>query len=117
MPDRDQSIDPHQLGFRLHHPAGQQLEQLTSAIVRLAEAVERQVVSLGSSPLSRYTKPPDDRYGMVDERAMAQHLQISPRTLGEHRRRGRLPGCWIRNGGRIWWRVAETCEAWGRGIA
>lgn len=110
----------------------EQLDRLIASIQRQAAATERhaqaieqlvRVLSaeskksgLGDPAGTLYTRPPSGSE-LVDEKMMAAALDISDRTLGRHRRAGRLPGCWIRNGGRIFWRVAETQEAWERGIA
>ena len=48
---------------------------------------------------------------------MAQMLNIPQRTLANLRRQGRLPKCWLKNGRRVLWRVAETLETWKKGIA
>ncbi len=110
----------------------EQLDRLIASVERHVAATERQaqaieqlvrVISadlkksgLGGATETLYTRPPESS-DLVDEKTMAAALNISPRTLGRHRRAGRLPGCWIRNGGRILWKVAETREAWERGIA
>ncbi len=99
---------------------GGEIRELVKAVSRLAAAMESQrdirEKGLGGAESTRYTRPPNAA-DLVDEKTMAGILNISGRTLGRHRRAGRLPGCWIRNGGRILWRVAETQEAWERGIA
>lgn len=89
---------------------------LAAAINRLAAAVEEHNRSLGSAATTRYTRPPNGP-DLVDERTMAGILSISYRTLGKHRRDGRLPGCWVRNGGRIFWIVDDTVAAWRGGVA
>ncbi len=95
---------------------GTRIEELTAALNRLAVVIERQAGGLGVAENSRYTTPPES-LGLVDEKTMAAVLNTSHRTLGKHRRDGRLPGCSLRNGGRILWRVEETVAAWRKGIA
>ena len=92
------------------------LMRIADALDRLVEGIEHPNKRLGEGDGTRYTRPPESS-GLLDEKTMAAALNISKRTLGRHRRDGRLPGCWLRNGGRILWRVAETHEAWERGIA
>jgi hypothetical protein len=90
------------------------MDRLARAVERLAGAIERQSEGLGPAAKPRYSRPPTE---LATEPEMAAILHISGRTLARHRRDGRLPGCWIRNGGRVVWRVAETQAAWERGIA
>ena len=92
------------------------IEELIAAIDRLAGAIEQQNQRLGDGDSSRYTRSSNDS-DLLDERTMAGFLNISYRTLGRHRRAGRLPGCSLRNGGRILWRKDETTAVWQRGIA
>ena len=92
------------------------LYRIAQGVGRLAAALENLWGGLGDPVNTRYTSPPQAS-GLVDEKTMAATLGISNRILGKYRREGRLPGCWIRNGGRIHWRVAETLETWKRGIA
>ena len=92
------------------------LTRIADALDRLVKGIEKQNKRLGGDDGTRYTRPPGD-LDLVDENTMAAALNISKRTLGRHRRDGRLPGCWVRNAGRILWRVAETRKAWERGIA
>ena len=100
------------------------IDSVTDSLNRIADGIDRLITviekrsnaGLGGAAEPRYTRPPGDS-GLTDERSMAGILGISSRTLARYRRDGRLPGCWVRNGGRIWWRVAETREAWARGIA
>jgi len=64
---------------------------------------------------SRYRmRSTDDE--VVDEATMAQLLDIPTRTLARYRREGRTPGCWLKNRRRIHWHVAQTIDAWKRGI-
>ena len=84
------------------------IRQLAAAVKQLAVAIEQQAGVLGSATDPRYTRPPAEESALVDEGSMAKILNISRRTLGTYRRQGRLPGCWLRNGGRVLWRVAET---------
>ncbi len=93
-----------------------QTDNLTAAINRLAAAVENLPERLGVPPESRYTQPSENAE-LVVEKKMAQTLDIPARTLGNYRRQGKFPGCWIRNGRRILWYATETQEVWKRGIA
>ena len=102
----------------------QQIAALAEAVKDLADAINRRSAAqenrppdLGVDPPSRYIGRPDPEVGLVDEPAMAQQLGISIRTLARYRRDGRLPGCWLRNGKHIRWRVPETLAAWQRGMA
>lgn len=89
----------------------------TEAIERLVHALsENQKPGLGGPADTRYTSPPSGP-SLMDETAMAMVLGISNRTLAKYRRQGRFPNCWIRNAGRIMWKVSETQESWTRGIA
>ena len=92
------------------------VNRLTDAVNRLAASLEQQSSPLGEGDRTRYTRASNDS-DLSDEKTMARILNISYRTLGRHRRAGRLPGCWVRNGGRILWRASETQEAWNKGIA
>ena len=92
------------------------MDRLTRAVNRLAAAIEEQNRRLGSEATTRYTRPPNGPE-LVDERTMAGMLGISNRTLGKYRRQGRLPNCWVRNAGRIVWKVTVTRESWRRGIS
>lgn len=47
---------------------------------------------------------------------MSEQLGITKRALAEHRRKQRFPNCWVKNGRVILWHVAETVEAWRRGL-
>ncbi len=89
------------------------IDRLTGAVERLGKAVE----GLGPGQVLRYTTAKDVTSDTVDENTMASVLGIAKRTLGEHRRRGRLPGCWVKNRGRICWMSEQTVQAWKRGIA
>ncbi len=93
------------------------LTRLAASVERLTTVLEYRQKGLGGAESTRYTSPPEQPKGLVDEKTMARILNISQRTLGRHRRDGRLPACWVRNGGRISWRGAKTLEAWERGIA
>ena len=95
------------------------LSKTIDAIDRLAGAVERLsnvIEGLGPFEDSRYTTARNVSNDMVDERTMAILIGITQRTLGEHRRRGRLPGCWVKNRRRICWMPEQTLKAWERGI-
>lgn len=91
----------------------QQIEQLTAAILRLAAAVENVQQPLGVPSEPRYTPPPPE---LVGEAEMATMLGIPRRTLTDHRKLGRLPGCWVKNGRRILWLADTTKDAWRRGV-
>ena len=91
----------------------QQIDNLTSAVLRLAAAVETMQIRLGVPAESRYTPPPPE---LVGEAEMATMLGIPRRTLTDHRKLGRLPGCWVKNGRRILWLVETTKDAWREGI-
>ena len=95
------------------------IERLAIAIEKLAAAIESRHgdTELGGGKEPRYTRIASATPDLASERAMAELLRISERTLAEHRRRGRLPNCWVRNGRRISYRVAVTLAAWDRGIA
>lgn len=98
----------------------QHLTDLVAAVSRLANAIERadsRHASLGPDHDSRYTSVSDVTNDTVDERTMASLIGVTKRMLGEHRRRGRLPGCWVRNGRLICWMPEQTKRAWKRGIA
>jgi hypothetical protein len=104
---------------RDRHTADSSLDRLAMAIERLAAALEAfgaRGQGLGESRPSGYPVQLSE-IGLVDEKAMALSLGLSKRTLADYRRRGRLGGCWIRNGRHIRWRVAQTLSAWERGIA
>lgn len=107
----------------------EQLNRLIAAVERQAvategqtEAIERLVQSISEHMkkpgLGESTEPlyPGPANRLVTERAMAEALSVSPRTLGNYRRQHRLPGCWIRNGRRVLWRYQETLELWMEGI-
>ena len=99
-------------------PDASGLDRLAAAIHRLADVLEsRPVAGLGGDQNRPYKAAPKVDSSLVDERAMADRLGIKTRTLAKYRRQGRLPGCWIRNGKSIWWRVPETTQAWSRGIS
>lgn len=91
------------------------LHSIVQALNRIATAVESQN-SLGDPVGTRYTRRPNDCPDLINEVAMAQLLDISPRTLAQHRRRGKFPNCWIRNGRRVLWKVEQALEAWKRGL-
>lgn len=98
-----------------------QFDQFISAIDRLTSAIETLASSrdeLGVGQHSRYTHQENEELpDSATEQEMADTLGIPSRTLGKYRRQGRFPNCWVRNGGRIVWKVAETQESWDRGIA
>jgi hypothetical protein len=105
--------------MRPYDPNSRMIGDLTVALNRLATVVEdalQQYLTLGQTGTPRYTHGAADQ-GIVGEKKMAELLGISPRTLAEHRRRGRLPGCWVKNGRRVCWMPGKTLEAWKRGIA
>lgn len=91
----------------------QQIENLTSAVLRLAAAVESMCEGLGVQPEPRYTLSVPE---FVGEEEMARMLGIPRRTLADHRKQGRLPGCWVKNGRRIFWLPKATEDAWRQGV-
>ena len=94
------------------------LADLTTAVHRLADLLERSVPEgLGDEQEPLYNAAPSLSDEMVDEATMAEQLDIPERTLGKYRRQGKFPGCWLKNGRRIRWRIYQTTEAWKRGIA
>ncbi len=96
-----------------------QIERLINAIQRLASAVEKLGAGhdqLGEALPRRYTRVQDE-FDLVSENDMAAQLDLNPRTLAEYRRKGKLPGCWIRNGKRILYYIEETRAAWKRGLS
>ncbi len=110
----------------------EQLDRLIASVERQAAATERQAQAteqlvrvmsaalkksgLGGATETLYTRPPEAS-DMVDEKTMAAALAIPRRTLAYHRDRGKLPGCWVKNGRRILWHVEATKEAWKKGIS
>lgn len=107
--------------------SAEQIEGLTQAINRLtaalkpferladALAAEKERIEVHNGTEPRYEPPGVD--GLVDEATMAKKLDIPKRTLAQYRRDGRFPNCWVKNGRSVRWRVAETLEAWKRGIS
>ena len=77
------------------------IDRLTGAIEKLHGLIE----GLGRVEDSRYTTAKNVSNDMVDGRTMASLIGITQRTLGEHRRRGRLPGAWQ------WWMCAGAWVA------
>jgi len=100
-------------------PDTKQIDQMILAINNLASAIERSALgskNIAHEATSRYNGDTEATSGIVTEADMAQVLRMKPRTLGHHRRQGRFPGCWIRNGRRILWLVEATVAAWQKGI-
>jgi len=97
------------------------IDRFITAIDRLASAIESFTSAqkgLGGTANTRYThKENEESSDSATEQEMAEKLGIPQRTLGNYRRQGRIPNCWVRNGGRIVWKVAESQAAWDRGIA
>jgi hypothetical protein len=91
----------------------QQIQDLTIAVLRLAAAVEQLCSRLGVPSESRYTPPVPE---LIGEQEMASMLGVPRRTLAEHRKSGRLPGCWVKNGRRIFWLPEATKNAWREGV-
>ena len=89
------------------------IDALHAAILELTEILK----GLGRDLEPRYSTARNMTNDTVDEKTMASLIGVTKRTLGEHRRRGRLPGCWVRNGRRIYWMPEQTLQAWKRGIA
>ena len=86
---------------------------LHAAILQLPEILK----GLGQVAESRYSTGMQTAEDMLDEQSMAQRLGISRRVLAEHRKNGKLRGCWVKNGRQIRWHVHETMDVWKRGIA
>lgn len=93
------------------------LSRFTKATERCFVAVERCSGLLARFLESRYTSVTESNQQLVGESEMASILSISRRTLAHHRKSGRFPNCWLKNGKRVFWRETETVEAWNRGIA
>ena len=91
------------------------IAQLTDTLDALRAAIEGAAVPVRGEP--RYTCAVDTPREIVGEKEMAEKLNITRRSLAGYRRRGKLPGCWFKNGKRVQWRVGPTLEAWNRGIA
>lgn len=89
------------------------MDALHAAILQLTEILK----GLGRDLKSRYSTPIAKTSEVQDEESMAKRLGITRRVLALHRKNGKLPGCWIRNGRQTRWHVRETLEAWKRGIA
>ncbi len=95
-----------------------EIAELATAINRLAKVIEKHGLrELGGKSESLYKAAPEAEPEMTDEVTMAAQLSIPARTLGSYRRKGKFPGCWIRNGKRIRWRVDQTVASWKRGIS
>jgi hypothetical protein len=93
------------------------LADLTATLRCLADLLEaKNSHGLAVAREPRYKAARQGDAEMVDEMTMAAQLGIQPRTLGEYRRRGKFPGCWLRNGKKVLWRVQPTIEAWTKGI-
>lgn len=91
----------------------QSIDALHAAILQLNDILK----GLGRDPESRYSTFAQATDDMLDEQSMAERLGITRRLLAQHRKKGRLPGCWVKNGRQFRWHVHETLEAWKRGIA
>lgn len=87
--------------------------ELHAAILQLSDIL----TGLGQIPQSRYSTSVAETNGMLDEDSMAKRLGITRRVLARHRKTGKLPGCWIKNGRQTRWHIHETLEAWKRGLA
>jgi len=98
----------------------EQFDKLTAGVNRLAQAIEDAsslLSKLGLGEQPRYNSDGSEDSNPVDEATMAKKLDIPKRTLGQYRRDGRFPNCWVKNGRSVRWRVAETLEVWKRGIS
>lgn len=91
----------------------QSIDALHSAILQQTDILK----GLGKLLESRYSTFVQATDEMFDEQSMAKQLGITQRVLAQHRKNGKMPGCWIRNGRQILWHTNETLEAWKRGIA
>jgi len=103
----------------MHDQARDQSDRLIDAINRLAAAVEQLDCShdqLGEVLPGRYTRVQDE-FDLVSEGEMAARLGLNPRALAKHRRSGKLPGCWVKNGRRVLYHVEQTHAAWKRGLS
>ena len=94
------------------------LSDLTAALHRLADVLQQGVLGAHGESFAKLHPDslPEADMTLVDESSMAEQLDIPARTLAHYRRRGRFPGCWLRNGRRILWRVEPTLAAWEKGI-
>ena len=93
------------------------VEQLVLALNRLAVSLDRAVEGVAPAIDRRYKGVSEANRDLVSEKEMAALLDIKPRTLAGYRRKGKFPGCWVKNGKRVQWRVDDTLAAWSRGIA
>jgi len=84
---------------------------------RLALSLDRVADAVAPEPNRRYKAPRETNNAVISESEMAALMHIKPRTLGTYRRKGKLPGCWVRNGRKASWYVEQTLAAWARGIA
>jgi len=103
----------------MHDQARDQFERLTDSVNRLAAAVEKLGCGhdqLGEVLPGRYTRVQDE-FDLASEQEMAARLGLNPRTLAKHRRSGKLPGCWVKNGKRILYYIEETRVTWKRGLS
>lgn len=94
-------------------------DHLIAAINRLTSAIEQLNLCqgrLGETGSTRYTRVRTEQSHMISEDEMAAVLDIRPRTLGDHRRMGKLPGCWIKNGKRVLYDRDQTLAVWKRGL-
>ena len=96
-----------------------QVDRLVTEINRLSTAIE--ALHPNKTELARSLKVDHEQEvnpsEMADEETVAGILGISKRTLGEHRRKGKFPGCWIKNGRQISWKIKNTMDAWRAGIS
>jgi len=93
---------------------------LARQIERLADAIDdlRTAMKQGAVPVrgnTRYTCANSTHQLLIGEKEMADRLNIPHRTLATYRRQGKFPGCWIKNGNRVFWRVEDTLAAWSGG--
>ena len=103
----------------MHDQARDQFERLTDSVNRLAAAVEQLDCGhdqLGEVLPGRYTRVQDE-FDLASEQEMAARLGLNPRTLAKHRRSGKLPGCWVKNGRRVLYDVEQTLAAWRKGLS
>ncbi len=98
----------------------QVLDNLIAAIDRLSGAIDKLSSAcneLGDGEPKRYTSKVDAETVLVTELGMADQLGIRQRRLAEHRRSGKLPGCWVKNGRRVLYDVEQTLAAWRKGLS
>lgn len=93
------------------------IRDLVTAIEKATRVLEQiDLAKLGGGHKPLYKAAPLQEAGILDEAQMASMLSIPKKTLGNYRRQGKLPGCWLRNGKHTLWRVEPTLTAWKQGL-